>query len=194
MKLYLIRHGMTDNNIKQAWNANEDEEVSQEGYEDLKKKRKIYKNLDVDYFYCSPLIRAKQSFDILFEGKKADEYRKDLREMDFGDWAGVKYEDKFNELQLLGYTWDDYVDPENGETYENLFKRTCSFLQEVELRHLDNDETVVVLSHGVVIAAIIQHHFLPEENLFKLTPENGLGYLIEYTDSDIITSKLKYEE
>lgn len=194
MKLYLVRHGMTANNAKKAFNSNKLEEVSQEGIEDLKKKRVLYKDINVDYFYCSPLIRAKQSFDILFEGKKPDEYRNDLEEMDFGDWAGIKYVDKFNELELLGYNWDDYVDPENGETYENLFKRTCSFLQEVELKHLDNNETVVVLSHGIVIAAIIQHHFLPEENLFKLSPENGLGYLIEYKEDDIITTKLEFFE
>ena len=193
MKLYLIRHGMTANNARRAYNLNGDEEISNEGREDLEKKKKIYEDLKIDYCYCSPLIRAQQSFEILFDGKEPNEYRNDLREMDFGDWAGVKYEDKFRELEALGYTWDDYVDPENGETFQSLFKRTCSFLQEVELKHLDKKDTVVVVSHGLVIAAIIQHHFLPEENIYALSPENGLGYLIEYQDDDIITTRLKYE-
>lgn len=190
MKLYLIRHGLTANNAKKAYNLNGDEELSEEGKEDLRNKKKVYENINADYYYCSPLIRAKQSFEILFDNKEPDEYRHDLREMDFGDWAGVKYKDKFLELEALGYTWDDYVDPANGETFQSLFRRTCSFLQEVELKHSEANETVVVVAHGLVIAAIMQHHFLPDENIYLLAPENGLGYLVEYASDDIKTTKL----
>ncbi|MDF9867503.1 alpha-ribazole phosphatase [Bacilli bacterium PM5-3] len=178
MKIYFVRHGRTQGNIDQIYNGTIDEVLADIGKEDLSEKKSIYKNLKFDYIYCSPLTRCKQTFDILFPDDQVDEYREDLIEMDFGDWAGTKYEKKFTELQEQGYTWNDYVDPENGETYESLFSRTTNFLKEVISKH-KNDENILVVCHGLVIAAIMKKHFIQDEIMYYLSPKNGLGYIVD---------------
>ncbi|MDR1782282.1 MAG: histidine phosphatase family protein [Bacilli bacterium] len=179
MKLYLIRHGITEGNKKTIYNGRKDEKLSQEGILDLEKKRVLYKDLAIDYSYCSTLTRAKQSFEVLFPNQKVDEYRDDLVEMDFGDWTGMNYHDKFKELFAKGYTFNDLVDPDNGETYDELFLRTTNFLNEVLNKH-KNKKCVVVLTHGLVISSLMFKHFNTNHNMYELSPDNGLGYIIEF--------------
>lgn len=190
MKVYFVRHGKTQANINHTYNGIIDEPLAQEGIIDLENKKDIYKNLDFDYIYCSPLQRCKQTFEILFENKKVDEFRDDLVEMNFGDWAGESYEKKFKELEAQGYTWNDYVNPKNGETCEELFDRTTKFLDEIKAKH-NNGDKVLVLCHGIVISSIMKKHFLQDEVMYFLSPENGLGYVIDFDAKDNKIEKIK---
>ncbi|MDR3215125.1 MAG: histidine phosphatase family protein [Bacilli bacterium] len=186
MNLYLIRHGITDGNLKKIYNGQVDEKLNQDGIIDLTNKKHYYDHLKVDYAYCSTMQRAMQSYDILFPDKKVDEYRQDLIEMNFGDWTGTKYHDKFKELLAKGYTFNDLIDPDNGETYQALFKRTTAFLEDVLTKHIQKNN-IVVVSHGLVIAAIMYQHFLKDKNMYELSPDNGLGYVIEFDNDKMIS-------
>ncbi|MDL2212064.1 histidine phosphatase family protein [Erysipelotrichaceae bacterium OttesenSCG-928-M19] len=190
MKIYFVRHGITQGNVERKYNGIIDEPLHQQGIEDLKEKRDIYKDIQFDYCYCSPLKRCQQSLDILFPQQKVDELRDDLIEMNFGDWAGITYEQKIKDLFEQGYTWDDFVDPENGETYESLFTRTTNFLTEVLEKH-DNNATILVMCHGLVIASIMKKHYLVNDNMYSLSPDNGLGYIVDTTDNSI--EKISFE-
>jgi len=189
MKIYFVRHGKTQGNIEERYNVG-DEVLVAEGKEDLKSKKAIYDDIEFDYIYSSPLTRCKETFEILFPQHEVDEYREDLVEMDFGDWAGEKYSTIIKEMQGLGYTLEDFVDPVNGETYDSLFARTTNFLNEITQKH-NNGETVLVLAHGLVIAAILKQHFLKDEIIYFLSPDNGLGYVIEIDDDNIELTKIK---
>lgn len=184
MKIYFVRHGITQGNIEQRYNGIVDEPLCVKGREDLAAKKDTYTGIEFDYIYSSPLTRCKQSFEILFPDLEVDEYRDDLVEMDFGDWAGTRYDVKLKELMDAGYTWDDYVDPENGETYESLFNRTTNFLNELIDKHQEG-ETILVLCHGIVMAAIMKKHYLQDENMFYLSPENGMGYIVDVINDSV---------
>jgi probable phosphoglycerate mutase len=188
MNLYLVRHGMTQSNIDKLYNGIIDEPLIAAGKKDLECKKERYNGMGFDYIYSSPLQRCLQSFQILFSNHNIDELRDDLVEMDFGDWLGIKYEEKFKELFALGYTFDDLIDPENGETYESLFKRTNDFIDEIKIKH-END-TVLVMCHGLVIASIIYNSFPINKNMYELSPDNGLGYLVEINGDDYSVSNL----
>jgi len=189
MKLYFVRHGRTPANILRVYNGiSNDESLSQEGIDDLNKKKDLYKDIHFDYVYASPMKRVQETLAILTD-QEIDELRKDLMEMDFGDWVGVNYDEKTKELATLGYTWDDYVDPDNGETYEHLFARTKSFVDEVLSKHKD-DETILIGSHGMTIAALMKGSFLKDVNFYQLTPENGLGYMVDTKDGSV--EKIEY--
>jgi len=184
MKLYFVRHGRTPANILRVYNGiSNDESLSQEGIEDLEKKKSIYQDINFDYIYASPMKRVQETLGILVN-QPINELREDLMEMDFGDWVGVSYDDKAKELADLGYTWDDYVDPDNGETFEHLFSRTKNFINEVLSKHNDN-ETILIGSHGMTIAALMQGSFLKDINFYQLTPENGLGYIVDTSDGSV---------
>lgn len=181
MKLYLIRHGISLGNQKKVYNGRLDEKLSQEGIKDLEEKKSLYTNLKVDYCYCSTLTRARQSWAILFPKLAVNEYRDDLVEMDFGDWTGMSYQDKFKELLAQGYSYNDLIDPDNGESYEQLFERTTNFLNEVLTKHHDSN-CIVVLTHGLVISSLMYQHFVIGKSMYELAPANGLGFIIEFDE------------
>ena len=189
MKIYFVRHGKTQGNLEQRYNGIIDEPLVKDGIDELETRKDIYKDVKFDYIYCSPLTRCQQTFAILFPNYQVNEYRPDLVEMDFGSWAGISYADKLKELESQGYTWNDYVDPENGETYESLFNRTTNFLEEIKAKH-NSAETILVLAHGLVIASVMKKHFLPDEIMYFLSPDNGLGYIIDLNDNEVNIKKI----
>ncbi|WP_423364458.1 histidine phosphatase family protein [Mycoplasma sp. P36-A1] len=184
MKIYFIRHGKTASNLLQVYNGRNDEPLSEDGRNDLESKKGLYKDVKFDYVYASPMTRVRQSIDILFGDINVNELREDLMEMDFGSWVGVKYTDKMKELEALGYTMNDIVDPKGGETFDNLFNRTTEFLKEILEKH-NEDDTILVGAHGMVIAAIMHKNYFPEEIFYYLTPDNGLGYIIDTKTKEI---------
>lgn len=192
MRIYFVRHGKTLANIKQTYNGIIDDPLSDVGIRDLKDKRELYQDLSFDYIYCSIQKRCRESFEILFSPQQVDEYREDIIEINFGDWAGQTYESVLAELIAKGYTLDDQVDPPNGETYEYLFARTTNFLTEIKAKHKD-DEKILVVTHGIVISAIMKKHFLKAKTFYDLAPDNGLGYIVDLDADNYVVTKLERE-
>jgi len=189
LKIYLVRHGRTPANIKNQYNGvSNDESLSQEGTEDLKRKKSLYHDMKFDYVYASPMKRVVETVAILFDNPKINELRDDLKEMDFGLWSGKNINENVKELAAKGYTWDDFVDPEGGESYAHLFDRTKAFMDEIQAKH-QQDETILVASHGMVIAALVYNDYLNDVNFYSLPPENGLGYIIDTKTKEV--TKLK---
>lgn len=185
MKIYLVRHGKTESNKLGTFNGVIDEPISDEGYNDLLTKCDIYKGLKFDYGYCSPLRRTVQTFEILFPDKKIDEMRSDIVEMDFGDWSSQNIGEIVAEYFAKGYTSEKFAEPPHGETYEQLAKRVDNFIDEVIQKHQD-DEQIIVVSHGMVIGTIIDHlDFFKDKAAFELAPDNGLGYIIDVENKQV---------
>lgn len=188
MKLYLLRHGKTSSNDQHAYNASNDESVSSEGLEELKALRPLYEDVQFDYVYCSKLKRCQESIKELFPGLKIDEIRDDIVEMNFGDWVGRTYQSVIEEYAKQGFTYDDLIDPPNGESYASLFKRTGDFINEVTTKH--PNDTVMVMSHGLVISAIMKQFYLKDEPIYFLAPDNGKGYIIDIDKDNIKVKKI----
>jgi alpha-ribazole phosphatase len=185
MKIYLVRHGRTEANSKGDFNGVVDEPISEEGYEDLLVKRRLYEGLKFDYGYCSPLKRAVKTFEVLFPDKKIDELRDDLTEMDFGDWAGQNIQKVITEYVALGYTLENFMDPPHGETYVHLYQRTSDFINEVINKHHDNEQ-IIVVSHGLVIGTIVDYFdIFKDKSALELAPDNGLGYIMDVEDKQV---------
>ena len=188
MKLYLLRHGETASNDKKAYNGSNDESVSEEGLLKLTDLKPLYQDIEFDYVYSSQLKRCQETIKQLRPDLEIDELREDIVEMEFGDWVGRTYQSVVEEYANKGYTYDDLIDPPNGESYESLFKRTSNFINEITKKH--PDETIMVMSHGLVISAIMKKFYLKEEPIYFLAPDNGKGYLIEIEDDNIDVTKL----
>lgn len=188
MKLYLLRHGKTESNDEQAYNGTIDESVSAEGLAELTNLRPLYQGVKFDYVYSSSLKRCQETIHQLFPDLKIDEIRDDIIEMNFGDWVGRTYQSVIEEYAKKGFTYDDIIDPPNGETYASLFKRTANFIEEVKEKHLN--ETVLVMSHGLVISAIMKQFFLKDEPIYFLAPDNGKGYIIDLDQDEVKVSKI----
>ena len=157
MKLYFIRHGKTRANEEGLLTGMTETDLTPFGREQA---RKISKKLPAkfDFYYCSPLKRTHQT---LFEIMGNVPYTIDERitEIDSGDWQGKK-KTKLPEKEYELYRRGLY-NPPNGETFEEINNRICSFLKDM-LKKYHNNENILIVTHNGVIRQL--KHMLLKNN------------------------------
>lgn len=165
MKLYVIRHGHTRMNKENLYNGQIDEDLIEEGIEDAKKAKEIVKDLKLDVIYCSPLLRAKHTCDIININDVPVIYEDRLKERTLGKLDGKNLEEeRFTVDQFYDYYYKS--DIENFEDLETLFKRVHSFINELKEKDYEN---VMIVGHGGILRAIYFYfNEIPEDgNLIK---------------------------
>ena len=76
MELYITRHGQTKANVERYMQGQTPGELTQEGCEQAKKFGIYYKDIKFDEIYCSDLLRAKKTLDIILaENLHKEEYK-----------------------------------------------------------------------------------------------------------------------
>lgn len=163
MKIYLMRHGETDYNKKGLIQGSLDVPLNAYGIRLAELTRDGFRRegLTFDMAYCSPLIRARQTAEILLEGTDTPiQYDERICEMNFGEGEGVllKEIDVKPEYQNVNYLFNDpekYAATAEGESYEALFARVRDFLEEEIYPKETRYENVLVCCHGGIIRAFL---------------------------------------
>ena len=157
--LYIMRHGKTDWNKRHKLQGRTDIPLNDEGMMMAKKAYEEYKNIHFDICYCSPLKRARETAQILLEGRSIPIITDDrLVEMCFGEYEGI--ENSFSipncPINVMFTNPEKYVSSIGGaETFEELFSRTGSFLKEVIDPLLKEGKDVLIVGHGMMNLSII---------------------------------------
>ena len=90
--LYIMRHGRTDWNERNKLQGRTDIPLNANGRQMAEKAREEYADVHFDVCYCSPLIRARETAEIVLRGRNIpiipDER---LVEMSFGACEGMEY-------------------------------------------------------------------------------------------------------
>lgn len=183
MRIYITRHGETQWNRLNKLQGSKNSPLTARGIEDGRELGLYLEDVDLDKIYSSPLERAYETSLIIRGERPIDIQVLDgLREMSFGVFEG-KSKEEINEKYSKTYYnyWhrpQDYQ-PILGETYEEFLKRVWSaFLKVAESK----EERVLVVSHGVVIRAIMNLiHKRPLEEITKIPiVEGGSLTIIDY--------------
>lgn len=130
-KLYIVRHGKTDWNVKGWVQGSTDIELNEEG---IRQAKELSEKIDldkIDICLCSSLKRAKQTAEILVKDKVKIIYDNLLVERGFGNYEGKPI--NFNlivshggfikalHFNLIGYDKNtDFLsfNPQNATVYE----------------------------------------------------------------------------
>ena len=156
--LYLMRHGRTDwNNLKKL-QGRTDIPLNDEGRQMAQNAREEYKSVQFDVCYCSPLVRARETAEILLKGRNVPIITDQrLIEMSFGIYEGV--ENAYKNPDCPAYVFfkdpEHYIPGDGGETFEELFERTGSFLNEVVEPDIQAGKSVLILGHSAMNSSII---------------------------------------
>ena len=171
MTIYLIRHGKTEANERRLYCGSTDLSLSNAGKAELKNLHYEIKNVR---FFTSGMKRTNETLRVLF-GNVPFEVDPRFREVDFGIFEMRSYEDlKDTPPYQAWITGDNETNiPPQGESGTQMKQRVLAALSEIR-------EDTCVITHGGVIAAIMEHMFQDEnKNRYEWQPQPGHGYAIE---------------
>lgn len=156
--LYLIRHGITEWNVIKRLQGQTDVPLNEEGRKMAQAAHDEYKDVHFDICFASPLVRAKETAEILLKDRDIPiEYDDRLKEMGFGENEGMlNYRDESSSISVLFRTPEKYTSSINGsETFDELFARTGEFLAERVEPLLKENKDVLIVGHGAMNSSIV---------------------------------------
>ena len=157
--LYLMRHGRTDWNVHHKLQGRTDIPLNEEGRKMARAAHDEYLDTHFDICYCSPLVRAKETAEILLEGRNVPIVTDDrLMEMCFGDYEGIEHSFKIPDCPINVVFWDpaSYKESVGGaETFEELNARTASFLEELVYPKLEEGKDILIVGHGAMNCSLV---------------------------------------
>lgn len=156
--LYIMRHGKTDWNDKHKLQGKTDIPLNKEGREMAERAGIEYQDVHFDICYCSPLMRSKETAKTVLKGRNVpiiiDER---LSEMGFGIYEGMEnsFQDTTCPINVLFTNPERYNAVLDGESLEQLYLRTGSFIKEIIWPQLDQQKDILIVGHGAMNSSII---------------------------------------
>lgn len=154
MEIYIIRHGKTPWNVDRRLQGGTDIELNQEGIDLAMKTGEGLKSVDFDVVYSSPLKRALETAKLIVGDRDIPIITDDrLREINFGSREGERsmaVKDDPNDPFYFFFHAPEKYDPLDGESLEEVKKRTAEFLTEI-IEPKENDyKRIMIVGHGAM--------------------------------------------
>lgn len=176
-KIHLIRHSLTEDNLKGVYAGHTDSPLCPQGIEQLEELKRDYIYPRADFVFSSPLKRCTETAKILYphiEPMIIDA----LTEYNFGEFEG-KTADELHEKQPLFDRWirgEEGIAPPFGETNEEFTARICNgFTKIVDGIIKSGSDNVVIVTHGGVISTLLANFAIPEAPASEWLVPSGCG-------------------
>ncbi|MEX3615483.1 histidine phosphatase family protein [Paenibacillus glucanolyticus] len=168
----LIRHGITDWNVQDRVQGRSDIPLNAEGRRQAESLAERIKGDSWDVIITSPLIRARETAQIITEFIPTLNILEEQRicEIDCGQLEGTTEEQR---LDAWGANWREL--DLGMERYEDVAERGSRFLEEIWSDY--EGRNVLVVSHGAIIGLSLQ----------KLLPQQFPTTYIDNTSLTLLT-------
>jgi len=157
MKLFLIRHGQTDWNLKEKIQGSCDIELNDTGVKQAEElgNKILEENYKFSKIYSSSQKRAIKTAEILSEITNVDYISIDgLEEMNLGEWEGLSWSEIKEKYPVEYEEWfikRRYTKTPNGESYQDMLERVLTSIHKI----IDeNCNEVIIVTHSAVIMCI----------------------------------------
>ncbi len=184
LRLFILRHGETDFNKQRiVQGSGVDAPLNETGLEQAQKFFNQYKNVPFEAVYSSELLRSYQTikpFEILYPIQKMPE----INELSWGIIEGKPFEGEVSQIYWeANHQWAkgnlDYK-IQNGESPNEIWKRTHHFLNHVIKKHKSN---VLICTHGRTMKILFSQllgYGLKHQDIF--THPNTSLTILKYID------------
>ena len=157
-QLYFIRHGEVETRYHKVFGGSRiDMGLSELGHRQARAVADWFGNDKLDAIYASPMLRVQQTMTPLVEHREIEPtLMPDLREVDFGDWTGYRWEEILEKFGISAFEWLEVLDKNgiaNGENAKDLLSRVKPCLDQIMQ---DNPHrSVAVFCHGGIIRVML---------------------------------------
>lgn len=156
-RLYLIRHAEVESRYQRVFGGRIDMGLSPLGLEQAQALGKYLERVPFDSIYASPMKRVQQTLAQIVAGQpKAATLLDGLREIDFGSWTGLSWDEIRVRYGVSAFQWLDQLVQgaiSEAEAIPHFRARVSKALDQV-LRE-SAGKTVAVLCHGGVLRMLL---------------------------------------
>ena len=180
MMLTLIRHGLTEGNLRRLYYGGADIPLAPEGEAALRQLRETADYPRGQDYYTSGMLRTEQTFAILY-GDTPHTQVPGLREMDFGAWEMQSYEDLKDDPAFRAWCTGDVEQHRTpgGDSFQMVYDRVGEAIAPI----LERGRDAVCVVHGGVIVMLLRRWFPADlTDTYARTPEPGHGYQVVFDD------------
>lgn len=158
MQIYLIRHGEVEEKYHKVFGGSRiDMALSPRGLKMGEAAAEWLKDTKLDALYASPMLRVQQTLAPLKAQRGLEpQILPGLREMDFGDWTGNRWDEVQTKFGMSAFDWLEIIESNglpNGENIESLKARVRESM--LQIIHAHPNGKVAVYCHGGIIRVIL---------------------------------------
>ena len=178
-QIHLIRHGITEGNLKGQYIGSTDLPLCSEGIAEIERLDKEFEYPGAGAFISSPMLRCQQTMKLIYPEVSVltiDE----LRECDFGEFEGRTAAELENSEAFKEWiTADADYAPYGGESGNHFASRVCSVFEQIVDGLIKTGTTSsVIMTHGGIISMILSRYGLPQAQPTDWPCAPGCGYSV----------------
>ena len=175
MKLTLIRHGLTEGNIRRLYYGAMDLPLLPDGIEALHALRDGGGYPEAEQYFTSGMTRTEQTFAALY-GDRPHGTLPGMQEMRFGEFEGKTYADLKDDPAFRAWCSGDYennVCP-GGESWNGLTDRALQALAPI----LAQGKDTVIVAHGGTQMAALSRFAEPHRDYYSWNAPPAGGFVL----------------
>lgn len=172
LKLYFIRHSLTEGNLKKKYVGRTDEPLCEEGIQLL--NYKVYPK--ADFVYCSPMRRCLQTAAMIYPDSQLH-IIENFKECNFGRFENKNYVELSDDLDYQKWIDSNGTLPfPEGESREAFVCRTKeAFEKIINCVQCFESKSISFVVHGGTIMSIMEYYAMPNQDYYSWQVGNGEG-------------------
>ncbi len=176
LKVILLRHSITEGNLKKRYIGSTDEPLCEEGIALAKSKN----HPAGERLYASPMKRCMETAEIFYPGQTIH-VTDALKECDFGEFENKNYLELSDNPHYQQWIDSNATLPfPGGESREEFQRRSIQGFDEIVREALGwKLSSVSIVAHGGTVMSILECYGCPAGDYYSWHPDNAGGYLLE---------------
>ncbi|WP_145520127.1 adenosylcobalamin/alpha-ribazole phosphatase [Yersinia mollaretii] len=186
MRLFLVRHGQTEANLRGVFCGLTDVVLTSHGVDQARQVAEWLAEVDFTHAVSSQLRRARHTADILLAGQDMDlSIDGQLNEMNFGEWEMRHHHDLQREDPEAWAAWVadwQQASPTGGESFPEFSARIEQAVESLKSVKNNDNNQLLVAHQGVLSLMLARLLAMPAAAMWHFHFEQGAYSVLEIHD------------
>lgn len=189
-RIHIIRHGKTEANLKKLYCGATDLPLSEKGRWELEEGKRGTPYPEGRFFYASTLQRTAETLGIIYGDVEVTRLEA-LSEFNFGAFEMKNYEELKSDSRYIEWISDgtETVSCPGGESFKMFKARISQGFARVTEQTPGDISDIVLVTHGGVIACLMEKHFGANKHFYEWLPKCGCGYTLTLEGGAVVAYK-----
>ncbi|MDD2377633.1 MAG: histidine phosphatase family protein [Bacilli bacterium] len=163
MKIYVVRHGETESNVKRLFQGRINTGLNEHGIDQAIEVKNHFKDFGIDLIISSPMNRCRETAEIISDGKLPTTYDERLIGRDHGEFTG---NDREGKAFLDYWNYNKNIQYKEAESLRDLYARSVKTFLDIKEEHKDKNKIVLVTHSGIIKSLYFYKNGLPDDGDF----------------------------